>query len=305
MATVDKVGRQSCIINKLMKKPSTFKEIKEHLQRQSELKDRKFDLTIRTFQRDIDEIYTTFATSIVYDKKSNCYCIEETEDNPYKKNRLLEAYDTFNMLNMGEDLSHYIDFERIRPRGTEHLFGLLHAIKNKLQIRFHHQKFEDETITNRLVEPYSLKEFDSRWYLICKDLNDKKIKTFALDRMTELDITKSRFIVPTDFSLKEMFRYSFGIITPRNEQPETIILSFDSEQAKYIKSLPLHHTQEILLDNDEELQIKLELWITHDFEMKILSYGASVKVIRPIRLANRIKAELQRAANQYKNEDLR
>jgi hypothetical protein len=50
-------------------------------------------------------------------------------------------------------------------------------------------------------------------------------------------------------------------------------LSFDDYQGKYIKSLPLHESQQTISDSENELQIKLKLYITHDFIMELLSYG--------------------------------
>jgi hypothetical protein len=58
-----------------------------------------------------------------------------------------------------------------------------------------------------------------------------------------------------------------------------VILSFGPFQGKYIKSLPLHNTQEIIEDTDDELRIRLTLYLTHDFLMELLAYGDTVKVI--------------------------
>lgn len=79
-----------------------------------------------------------------------------------------------------------------------------------------------------------------------------------------------------------LFEHSFGIILPHEDQQiEEVILSYSAFQGKYIKSLPLHHTQEIVVDNDEELRVKLNMYVTHDFVMELLSVGAEVKVVAP------------------------
>jgi len=63
--------------------------------------------------------------------------------------------------------------------------------------------------------------------------------------------------------------------------------------------LPLHETQEILKDNDEELQIKLKLFITRDFIMELLSHGDSVKVIKPDSLIEEVKMTYQKSLQLY------
>ena len=298
MSRKEALIRYRHIVNKIRKKRSTFKEVADYLERQSEMEDYDFTISKRTFKRDTEDIFTLYSIEIKYDFTEKVYFIED-EGDPAKSDRLLEAFDTLYVLNMTEDLSNYIHFERIKPKGTDNLYGLIHAIKNKLQIRFDYEKYWDETITNRIVEPYCMKEFKNRWYLIAKDVKDSYPKTFALDRMSVMEITNTKFKVLPSFDMNELFRYCYGIITPQDEKPKELILSFDPEQGKYIKSLPLHETQEILVDNEEELQIKLKVYITHDFEMELLSFAGNVKVLQPTSLVDQIKGALEKANKQY------
>jgi len=173
---------------------------------------------------------------------------------------------------------------------------LLHAIKNRLLIKFDYRKFWDEEVRRRHVEPYALKEFKNRWYLMARDRKDDPIKSFGLDRLSELDITSQKFLYPDNFSVEEYFRFSFGIICPNDEKPQDIILSFDPFQGKYIMTLPLHHTQEIIIDNSEELRIKLKLYLTHDLLMELLSHGANLKVIEPKSLTKQVKKAHEEAS---------
>jgi predicted DNA-binding transcriptional regulator YafY len=290
--------RYKHIVNKLRRKPSSFNEIASYLERQSELEDYDFVISKRTFKRDTEDILSIYSIEIKYNFTDKVYYIED-EGNPAKSDRLLEAFDTLYVLNMTEDLSNYIHLEPIRPKGTDNLYGLIHAIKNKLHIRFDYEKYWEDSITNRQVEPYCLKEFKNRWYLVAKDYKGTHPKTFALDRMADLEITSTKFTVPASFDMHEMFRYCYGIITPQDQKPEEVVLSFAPDQGKYIKSLPLHETQEILEDTEGELRIKLKVYITHDFIMELLSYSNNVKVLQPVSLANRLKKEYEKAWKLY------
>ncbi len=40
-----------------------------------------------------------------------------------------------------------------------------------------------------------------RWYLLAKDHKDKKTKTFGLDRLSDLQITTTKFVTPSTFSV--------------------------------------------------------------------------------------------------------
>jgi predicted DNA-binding transcriptional regulator YafY len=92
---------------------------------------------------------------------------------------------------------------------------------------------------------------------------------------------------------------SFSEISTNGQEPEEVILSFNTHQGKYLKTLPLHHTQEIILDSEKELQLKLNLCVTHDFLMELLSYGSSVKVLKPNSLISQIRSIYTSAIDKY------
>lgn len=298
MSKRESITRYHLIIKKLRKQPATFKEISDYLSFESELQENNFNVSKRTFKRDLEDISSLYNIDIVYDFSRKVYFIDFDEQ-PEVNERILEAFDTFNALNISDRLSNFIHFEKRRPQGTENLYGLLHAIKNKVQISFSYQKFWEAEITQRIAEPYALKEFKNRWYVLANDLKDKKVKSFALDRLSELEITKKKFQLPNDFIVNEHFKYCFGIISPNEHKPQEVILSFDPFQGKYIKTLPLHESQVILKDNEDELLIKLTLFVTHDFFMEILSFGDNVKVIQPVSLIAEIKIAYENALKLY------
>ena len=299
------ISRYFLILQKLKLKPySSYEELRQYidyrlqyLQMQDDTLDIGFSL--RTLQRDKKEIRNIFGIDVVFSKQRKGYYIVQNERENMNFQRMMEAFDLFNSLNLAQDLTPFIHLEKRRPQGTENLYGLLRAIKNKLEITFEYQTFWHENAIEKSVAPYALKEFKNRWYILAKDNKDNTIKTFALDRLTNLGITNKKFIFPGNYNVEEHFRYCFGIIGPNDNIPQEIILSFDPHQGKYIKTLPFHGSQQILIDKADELQIKLTLFITLDFIMELLSHGDKVKVLKPESLANEIKAVHQKAFEQY------
>lgn len=298
MSKRESIARYTLIIKKLRKHPCTFAEIADYLALESELQEYDFNVSKRTFQRDIEDIRSVYNIDIQYDFSKKVYHIDFDEQ-PEVNERIMEAFDIFNALNITDRLSDFIHFEKRKPQGTENLYGLLHAIKNKFQIAFSYQKFRNEDETQRTVEPFALKEFKNRWYVIANDQKDKHVKSFALDRLSDLEITKKRFQQSKEFNVNEYFKFCFGIIGPNEEKPQEVILSFEPFQGKYIKTLPLHESQVILKDNEDELLVKLTLYITHDFIMELLSMGSNVKVIKPDSLIEELKRSYKGALEQY------
>lgn len=299
------ISRYLLILKKLKVKPySTYEELQTYIENQFDFLQMQDDtlnvgFSKRTLQRDIKEIRNVFGIDIEYSKTNKGYYISQSETENMNFQRMIEAFDMFNSLNLAQDLTPFIHLEKRRPQGTENLYGLLHAIKNKLKIKFNYQKFWEEELSQRLVEPYALKEFKNRWYVLAKDSKDNNIKSFALDRLTNLEITTQTYQYPDNYSIEQNYRYCFGIISPNGSEPQDIILSFDPFQGKYIKTLPLHETQQVLEDNDKETRIKLKLCLTHDLVMELLSFGDNMKVIDPKKLADEIKEAHKNAYKQY------
>lgn len=299
------ISRYLLIIKKLKVKPySTYEELQAYIENQFDyLQMQDDDLQIgfskRTMQRDIREIRNVFGIDIEYSKANKGYFISQSETENMNFQRMIEAFDMFNSLNLAHDLSPHIHLEKRRPQGTENLYGLLHAIKNHLKIKFAYQKFWEDILTYRLVEPYALKEFRNRWYVLAKDNKDNEIKSFALDRLSQLEITTEKYQYPENYSVEQSYRYCFGIVSPNGSTPQDIILSFVPFQGKYIKTLPLHETQQIIVDNEVETRIKLKLCLTHDFLMELLSFGENMKVIEPKKLVDLIQKSHRKAMGQY------
>ena len=299
------ISRYLLILKKLKVNPySSYQELKHYIEHQLEylrMQDDSLEIGFskRTLQRDIRDIRNAFGIDIEYSRSNRGYFISQDETENMNFQRMMEAFDMFNSLNLAQDLTPYIHLEKRRPQGTENLYGLLHAIKNKFQIIFSYKKFWEDEAIQRNVEPYALKEFRNRWYIIANDLNDNNLKSFGLDRLTNLEITNKSFEIPKDFSIEESYRYCFGIINPFENKPQEIILSFEPIQGKYIKTLPLHETQTVVVDNENELRIRLNLCVTFDFIMELLSFGDSMKVIQPELLIDEVKTAHYNAYKQY------
>lgn len=287
--------RHHLIIKKVRKSRPNFEELLDYLEYESELQEFDFSISKRTLQRDLNDIRLIYKIDIKYHFKHKHYYIEDDSQDD-EQTRIFEALDVFNALNVTDKLSDHIHFEQRKPSGTEHLLGLLHAIKHSKVTEFEHRKYFDNPPTERRVDPLGIKEFRSRWYLVARDHKDGRIKTFALDRMTHIHVTRDAFTPPEDFNLREYFRYSFGVIVGGESKPSPVELSFTPFQGHFIKTLPLHPSQEVLIDNDKEVRIRLLVHATHDFQMELLSMTPEVRVLKPKYLRDEMAKKIRKAA---------
>ena len=275
---------------------ASYDEIQDYLEKKYEQDDIDLDdlkFTKRTFLRDKVAISKVLKTDIVYRRSTNTYAIDEDNDDEFQEDvfdnlLLVEAFRTV------KGKKNIMLFEQRKSRGLHWLSGLVHAITHHKIITLQYTKFWEGVSHTKVLEPYAVKEFKNRWYLLAHEKNDEKyfLKTFGLDRISELEIAPSSF-KPKQYDIEKDFENSFGIISTLDETPKEIVLSFDADQGKYIKTLPLHHSQEILVDNDKEFRIKLILVPTFDFEREILSLGSSVKIISPESFKKTMRKEVE------------
>jgi len=273
MANVKYIMRYRFILDKLQNsRRCTFEEIRAYLEDKFGDIGRKFNFSKRTFDRDRDDIRELFSREISYNRSGGYYYIDD-ENITDSSQRFLEAFDVVNALDIAKDVSPYVYLEPRKPKGTEHLYGLLYAIRNRYKIAFIYTKFQTNESSVRELEPYALKEFKGRWYLLGYDGNkEKTVKSFGLDRISSMDISTSHFKPSVVFDIESNFRDCFGIISEPGLKPDDIILAFDPEDGKYIKSYPLHVSQKILSEKKEEILVKLTVCITHDLIMELLSF---------------------------------
>lgn len=283
-------------------KGASYDEIQNYLEKKYEEDDIDLDdlkFTKRTFLRDKAAISKVLQTNIIYRRSTNTYAIDDDNDDEFQEDvfdnlLLVEAFRAV------KGKKNIMLFEQRKSRGLHWLSGLVHAIAHQKIITLQYTKFWEGVSYRKVLEPYAVKEFKNRWYLLAHEKNDERyfIKTFGLDRISDLEIAPSTF-KPKKYDAEKDFENSFGIISTLDETPENIVLSFDADQGKYIKTLPLHHSQEILVDDDAEFRIKLKLVPTYDFEREILSHGSSVRIISPLSFKNLLKSEVEKMMNNF------
>lgn len=243
----------------------------------------------RMLQRDIAVISEQMYIDIKFVNGHGYRIVDSQEGAPLDYDFLFANFDLLTALQPDLKISEYILPEHHRGIGSESLFPILHAIKlgRKIDFDYVFVRNYDRVSHYSEVEPYYLKENQQRWYLVGKD--DAKLKVFGLDRIKSLEISDESFKRDKQIESEEMFRHSYGIWDDPETPVEYVELKYDALDGKFLKSLPLHSSQTILVDNDEEFRISLNIKITNDFKMALLSRSRSLEVIGPTSLREYIR----------------
>lgn len=245
----------------------------------------KLGLSERNLSRDFDEIRNTFGLSIDYNPTNRGYCVPHDEDEQQDP-MVVQLMENLDLLHIGIDggLPDFVQPEKRRSRGTEHLLPLKNAIAHNKTVKFEYKKFHPNVTELKSVQPYMLKESRGRWYLLGLD-SDKKPKSYGLDRITELEVLDKTFKKNTEIDWNEMYKHSFAMFT---DQPvEKVVLSFNERDGNYIEAMPIHSSQTIIRQG-ERVIVTLNIRITLDFIMELMSRSWSVEVIAPLSLRRQL-----------------
>ena len=268
----------------------TFEEINEKWLRSS--MSEGLDLPLKTFHNHRKAIEDMFDINIVCDKRGGYkYYIENADDMEKGGVRtwLLNTFAVNNLINESHHLKRRIVFEQI-PSGQNFLTPVIEAMRDGMSIEIKYKSFwrQDEYTTE--VEPYFVKVFKQRWYLIARNKIKDAIRIYALDRIHALTQTGNAFVMPKDFSPEEYFYNSFGIISQDNCPPEIVELKVYGTQKEYFRTLPLHHSQEEVENADGYSIFRYYLSPTYDFIQEILSHGCEVEVLSPQHLRDEVRS---------------
>jgi proteasome accessory factor B len=285
------------IIGFLRSRNRTYNDIFLHLSRQFEMKGFEFNYSIRTFQRDVNDILSHFNIEIKCDRKTNTYYIAQNNGEEYaqQSTALLNAFEIADMINYSKQYNESVLFETRKPSGLEHFYTILQSIRENKILLLQYQKFIEDSISNRQLIPLALKESQNRWYLVAMEQNI--IKTFALDRILDCEISKSKFSTP-NIDVKAYFSNYFGVNTTGKKVEKVKILA-QHNFWKYIDTFPLHHSQRKIEQNEENTLFELNIIITPDFVYELVKLSDMLIVIKPAHLSKLIQQHCIDILNKY------
>lgn len=210
----------------------------------------------------------------------------------------------FNAVNVStlldeDDLQAAIQFEKVPYyKGSDWIGILLNHIKEREVISFEYQKFDETESKRRLLHPYLLKEYRNRWYLIGMTEPEGAIRTFALDRILDVQKEHIGYRFHAEFTAESYFKHAYGI-TAFQGKPEKVKLLISPFSAGYVKTQPLHATQKIVKETKDGIELELTIGITTELIMDILSFGNNLKVLHPENLRKEIIQKLSETINLY------
>uniref|UniRef100_A0A7C2ZZE3 WYL domain-containing transcriptional regulator n=1 Tax=Thermorudis sp. TaxID=1969470 RepID=A0A7C2ZZE3_9BACT len=177
---------------------------------------------------------------------------------------------------------------------------LFEAITSGWTVEMEYQPpMRQSPIYSRLVDPYALVPYLRGWYLIGWCHTRRAWRTFKVDRIKTLRITRTPFERRQEFDLGEFLMSSWGMIDAKDQPAEAVELLFSPPAAHWVAEEQWHHSQRIEWLPDGRLRFTVKLPVTPDFARWVLSYGGAVEVVLPDSLREQVQAHARAILERY------
>ena len=289
----------------------TFSEIQEKWLRSS--LNEGVELARSTFNRHKDAIEDMFGIYIECDKKNGYkYYIgnDEVLENDSVQNWLLSTLSVNNVISESLSLQNRILLQSV-PVENDYLEIVIEAMKKSVRIAVDYRKYSANRSNHLNFEPYCLKLFKQRWYILGhfhRDATEEKPESdyfgvFSFDRILNIELTDTKFRIDPEFDAQEYFDECYGVLVGDDTMLERIVIRAYGYERFYLRDLPLHKSQHELGQGENYTDFELYMRPTIDFSGHLLSFGNQIKVLSPQWLADEIHDMHLEAALMYEPEE--
>ena len=276
----------------------TTKDIKNYLNQLGEVVDE------RTILRDILSIEVEFGYEFTRKgiHPNKWYHIESEPDDKSLVFKYMEQAHLADMFKSevkhGKDNRKAVFLEDIElSNGLEHLKSLLSAIRGNHKVLMHHQKFGAET-TIRKVCPLFIKQFRHRYYLIAREDETGKTKSFGLERIVMIERLEESFTFRKEDDHDSMFSHVIGLFD-NEKDPIRIRIWSKPGHIGYLRSVKIHSSQVEIGESDGGALFEFEVVPNYEFFQTILMMESNVKIVSPESVVERMKTMLNGILENY------
>ena len=199
-----------------------------------------------------------------------------------------------NIKKSSKESKNYIQFEGNKQlRGIEMISPLYQSVLHQKPLLIEYQSFTAKEARTEIYFPYLLKEYRNRWFIIVKRKGQKSIMTLALDRILSFQEAENEVFEPhPSINFDTYYNDTIGVSKTENQNPNTVILQISKENAPYVLTKPLHHSQQVLKQDENGTIISIKVILNFELEREILGFGEVMKVLAPKFLVKKIQKRI-------------
>jgi predicted DNA-binding transcriptional regulator YafY len=192
-----------------------------------------------------------------------------------------------------------VSFHVIRhsPVNEDVFKSALEACIKKRSLSFRYASPAHKDKTERTVDPYHIFNYMGNWHLMGYCHLRESIRDFHMGRIDNQRIEEETFSIPRSFDFSKYFYSSFGLY--KGETRHEVTIRLQPSQAIWIKDQIWHKDQEEKILNDGSLELTFPVADFTEISKEILRLGSGAEVIKPTALRDIIRAEADLIRKTY------
>lgn len=171
------------------------------------------------------------------------------------------------------------------------------ALLDRRRISFSYKARSTGDASVRTVSPQRLTHYRDNWYLDALDHDKRGLRSFALDRISAVQLLETPAEDWPEAGLDEHFAASYGIFSGPARAWATI--RFSSHAARWVADERWHAQQKGRFLADGRYELQLPFGNARELLMDVLRYGPDAEVVAPISLREEMKQLLTLALVGY------
>ena len=197
------------------------------------------------------------------------------------------------------------------PVEGDYLKMVIEAMKKNVKLAVDYRKYGDDEPRHLTFEPYCIKLFKQRWYILGhfhrNAIADRPevdyFGVFSFDRILNMSLTDEKFQMDPSFNAQAYFEECFGVLVNDDTVAQRIVIRVFGDERFYVRDLPIHKSQREIGQGDDYTDFELFMRPTVDLSTHFISRSFLIKVLEPQWLADEIHHMHMQAVLMYEAEN--
>lgn len=180
-------------------------------------------------------------------------------------------------------------------RGAQKIQLLADAIRLQKAVRISYRSFGSEGESLRVIHPYKI-YFRQHYYVVAWCTARDSLREFRLDRIKDAEMLDIIFVPDSSFDYEEYSKRSWDAL--KGEGDYTVVLRFSPDSSSYVKEYLGGKADRIEDMADGSIMFYKTVSLLDEIFAWILSMGAEVQVVSPVRLKNMVREVIRLQAER-------
>lgn len=197
------------------------------------------------------------------------------------------------------------------PVEGDYLKMIIEAMKKNVKLAVDYRKYGDDEPRHLTFEPYCIKLFKQRWYILGhfhrNAIADRPevdyFGVFSFDRILNMSLTDDKFQMDPSFNAQAYFEECFGVLVNDDTVAQRIVIRVFGDERFYVRDLPIHKSQREIGQGEDYTDFELFMRPTVDLSTHFISRSFLIKVLEPQWLADEIHHMHMQAVLMYEAEN--